>query len=67
MALLKCKMCGGTLTINDDSGIAVCEYCGTKQTISKTTDDVTSNLYIRANNLRLKNEFDKALIMSDPI
>lgn len=67
MAVLKCKMCGGTLTINDDSGIATCEYCGTKQTISKTTDDVISNLYNRANNLRLKNEFDKALSIYEKI
>ena len=67
MPILKCKMCGGTLTINDDSGIAVCEYCGTRQTISKTTDDVISNLYNRANNLRLKNEFDKALNIYEKI
>jgi len=58
MTVLKCKMCGGTLNVTDDSGVAVCEYCGTKQTISKTNDDVLSNLYNRANNLRLKNEFD---------
>ncbi len=67
MQTLKCKMCGGTLTINDDSGVTVCEYCGTKQTISKTTDDVISNLYNRANNLRLKNEFDKALSVYEKI
>ncbi len=60
MSIINCKMCGGSLREIDDSGIAVCEYCGTKQTISKTSDDVISNLYNRANNLRLKNEFDKA-------
>ena len=67
MAVLKCKMCGGTLNVSDDSGIAVCEYCGTKQTVSKTNDDVLSNLYNRANNLRLKNEFDKALSIYEKI
>lgn len=67
MAVLKCKMCGGSLTVNDESGVAVCEYCGTRQTISKTTDDVVSNLYNRANNLRLKNEFDKALNIYEKI
>ncbi len=60
MSILKCKMCGGALSVDGDSGVAVCEYCGTKQTVSKTADDVISNLYNRANNLRLKNEFDKA-------
>ena len=33
MALLKCKMCGGTLTIDKDSSLAVCPYCGTKSTV----------------------------------
>ncbi|MBR4462792.1 MAG: TIR domain-containing protein [Erysipelotrichaceae bacterium] len=60
MPVLKCKMCGGDLNVTDDSGVVVCEYCGTKQTISRTNDDVINNLYNRANNLRLKNEFDKA-------
>ena len=59
MAILKCKMCGGTLEANDET-IAVCQYCGTKQTLPKTSDDVISNLFNRANNLRLKCEFDKA-------
>jgi len=67
MSVLKCKMCGGTLKVSDDSGIAICEYCGTKQTVSKTNDDVLSNLYNRANNLRLKNEFDKALNIYEKI
>ena len=33
MALLKCKMCGGTLTIDKDSSLAGCPYCGTKSTV----------------------------------
>ena len=60
MAVIKCKMCGGDLTVEAESGIAVCEYCGTKQTVSKTADNVIANLYNRANNLRMKCEFDKA-------
>lgn len=59
MAIFKCKMCGGTLDVNNET-VAVCEYCGTKQTLPKTNDDVISNLFNRANNLRLKCEFDKA-------
>ena len=60
MAIFKCKMCGGTLEINNNEGIVECEYCGTQQTIPTTSDDVIANLYNRANNLRLKGEFDKA-------
>lgn len=59
MAIFKCKMCGGALEVTNET-VAVCEYCGTKQTLPKTSDDVISNLFNRANNLRLKCEFDKA-------
>ena len=59
MAVLKCKMCGGALTVEGGS-VAICEYCGTRQTVSKTTDDVVQNLFNRANDLRIKCEFDRA-------
>ncbi len=60
MAVFKCKMCGGNLDILDGVSVATCEYCGTKQTVPKSRDEVVSNLFNRANNLRLKCEFDKA-------
>ncbi len=60
MAIFKCKICGGSLDVSDGSSVAVCEYCGTKQTVPTTKDDVVANLFNRANNLRLKCEFDKA-------
>lgn len=53
-------MCGGTLEIKNNETVAVCEYCGTKQTLPKSNDETVSNLFNRANNLRLKCEFDKA-------
>lgn len=33
MALLKCKMCGGTLEIDREKHLAVCPYCGSKSTV----------------------------------
>ncbi len=60
MAVFKCKMCGGSLDISEGVSVATCEYCGTKQTVPKSRDEVVSNLFNRANNLRLKCEFDKA-------
>ena len=60
MAIFKCKMCGGNLELNGDSAVATCDYCGSVQTLPKKNDDVIANLFNRANNLRLKNEFDKA-------
>lgn len=66
MAVFKCKMCGGALEANSET-VAVCQYCGTKQTLPKTNDDVISNLFNRANNLRLKCEFDKAALVYEKI
>ena len=39
MAIFKCKMCGGTLEINNSETITTCEYCGTQQTLPKLDDD----------------------------
>ena len=61
MAVFKCKMCGGTLEIKNKETVAVCEYCGTKQTLPKLDDDRKANLYDRANHFRRNNEFDKAM------
>jgi len=60
MAIIKCKMCGGDLEIAVGLTVAECEYCGTKQTVPTTNSEVIRNLYNRANNLRIKCEFDKA-------
>ena len=61
MAVFKCKMCGGTLEIKSNETVAICEYCGTKQTLPKLDDDRKANLYDRANHFRRNNEFDKAM------
>ena len=61
MAIFKCKMCGGTLEIQNNETVAVCQYCGTKQTLPKLDDDRKANLYDRANHFRRNNEFDKAM------
>ena len=67
MAILKCKMCGGTLEIIDNSSITECEYCGTKQTIPTLDDEKKLNLFSRANRLRLVCEFDKAASVYESI
>lgn len=60
MSLFKCKMCGGSLEVAVGETIIECEYCGTQQTLPKTTDENIQALFNRANLLRQKNEFDKA-------
>lgn len=60
MVFFKCKMCGGTLEINNET-VATCEYCGTQQTLPKLDDEKRANMYDRANHFRRNNEFDKAM------
>jgi len=60
VAIFKCKMCGGSIEIADGTTVIECEYCGTSQTMPKSTDESVQNLFNRANLLRQKNEFDRA-------
>ena len=61
MAIFKCKICGGSLDIDNVSSVATCEYCGTKQTLPKFDGERRANLYDRANHFRRNNDFDKAM------
>ena len=61
MAIFKCKMCGGALEIQEGSSVAVCSFCGTKQTIPKLDNETRINLYDRANHFRRNNDYDKAM------
>lgn len=67
METLRCKMCGGIIEIDEKTGLAVCEYCGTKQTVPKINDEKLTALFERANFYRSKNEFDKALAIYEGI
>ena len=67
MSVFKCKMCGGALEIKGNETVAVCEYCGTKQTLPRLDDDKKANLYDRANHFRRNNDFDKAMAIYEQI
>ncbi len=67
MALFKCKMCGGALETEASSSVAVCPYCGTKQTLPRLDSDRRENLYDRANHQRRNNDFDKAAAIYEQI
>jgi len=60
MAMIKCKMCGGDLGLNEGSTIATCEYCGSTQTVPSADNEKKLTLFARANRLRFACEFDKA-------
>ena len=67
MPNLKCKMCGGTLEFQPGQSVAVCEYCGTMQTLPRLDSERIAGLYERAELLRRSNDFDKAAAVYDQI
>ena len=62
-----CKMCGGTLEITEGLSVCECQYCGSKQTLPKLSDEKKNNLYDRANHFRRNNEYDKAMSIYEQI
>ena len=73
MAVLKCKMCGGSLDVVGDSAVCTCEYCGTSQTVPKASNDENvADLFNRANDFRNACDFERAeriyerIIENDP-
>lgn len=60
MQAFKCKICGGTITVDKSTGTAVCDYCGTQQTLPMFTDDSSKILYDSGNSYLMQGEYDKA-------
>ena len=60
MAIIKCKMCGGSINWDQNATTAECDYCGSAQTLPRVNDERLANFYERANDLRMSHEFDKA-------
>ena len=67
MAVFKCKMCGGTLEVQEGMTVCECEYCGSVQTVPQLDDEKKINLFKRANRLRSACEFDKAASVYETI
>lgn len=65
--IIKCKMCGGDLHPEEGSTICECEFCGTVQTIPLNDVEKKTNLFNRANRLRMNAEFDKASAVYESI
>lgn len=65
--VFKCKMCDASLSFQEGDSVAVCEYCGTTQTLPKFSDEKIGNLYNRAEHYRKNNEFDKAQALYEEI
>ncbi len=67
MAVIRCKICGGDLNVVDGTTVAVCEYCGTRQTLPKINDEQRAAAFNRGDHFRKISEFDKALSVYERI
>ncbi len=65
--IIKCKMCGGDLNIQEGNPICECEFCGSMQTVPLADSEKKINLFNRANYLRMNAEFDKAAAVYESI
>lgn len=45
--ILKCKMCGGGITVREGKTSVRCEYCGSNTTLPKVDDERVAALYNR--------------------
>ena len=60
-------MCGGTMEIDAKQSVAVCQYCGRRQTLPRLDSERVTGLYERAELLRRGNDFDKAAAVYEQI
>ena len=67
MAVLKCKMCGGDIVVNEEKTFGVCDYCGSTMTLPKVSDEQRAAMFNRGNHFRRIGEFDKALAIYENI
>ncbi|MBR6109932.1 MAG: TIR domain-containing protein [Clostridia bacterium] len=67
MAIIKCKMCGGDIVLNEEKTFGTCEYCGSTMTLPKVSDEQRAALFNRGNHFRRAGEFDKALAIYENI
>lgn len=58
--IFKCKMCGGDISPIEGTNTGKCEYCKSIMTLPNLDNEKIVNLYNRANDFRLSNDFDKA-------
>ena len=52
MAIIKCKMCGGDLTLTEGQSVAECEYCGSRQTVPAADSEKKLTLFAQGNKAR---------------
>lgn len=61
MQTIKCKYCGGSITLGD-ANHGYCNYCGQEVTFPSRREERVISMYERANHFRGQGEFDRAYL-----
>ena len=67
MEILKCKMCGGNLEVQNGDLITTCPYCGTQQTLPDLKSQKFANIYNKMNTFRQNQDYDKAINLCEQV
>ena len=67
MPVIKCKMCGGDIRLDEGKTFGTCEYCGSVMTLPRVSDEQRAAAFNRGNHFRRMGEFDKALAVYERI
>lgn len=67
MPVLKCKMCGGSLLVEEGSSLCHCDYCGNDQTVPHLDSQKKTNLFARADSLLQECRFEEAACLYELI
>ena len=67
MPILKCKICGGDIVLDEEKTFGTCENCGSTMTFPKVNDEQRAALFNRGNHFRRTGDFDKALAIYENI
>ena len=63
MATFRCKVCGGSVQIDEANSTVVCEYCGNRQVMPRFNDSEKAALLERAEDCRRSGDFDRAMAL----
>ena len=61
MSIIKCKMCGGDMTLTESKDYGTCTFCGCTMTLPRISDEQRAAAFNRGNHFRRIGAFDEAL------
>lgn len=64
MPAVECKKCNSAIEFFHGASVALCQTCGARQTLPKTSNEERIKQFDKANQLRQREKFDEAMVVS---